>query len=45
MGFMAWLDIPEYVFYVTIVPFFGVGFIYLIIKLGVEPGDFGGGGG
>jgi hypothetical protein len=45
MGFMAWLDIPEYVFYVTIVPFFGVGFSYLTIKLGVEPSDFGGGGG
>ena len=45
MGFMAWLDIPEYVFYVTIVPFFLVGFSYLIIKLGVEPSDFGGGGG
>ena len=45
MGFMAWLDIPEYVFYLPIVPFFGVGLTYLIIKLGVEPSDFGGGGG
>ena len=42
--FFNWLNFPEWVFYVTIIPYFGFGMFYLIIKFGLEPSDFGGGG-
>ena len=41
--FIHWFDPPEYVFYVTVLPFFTVGFIYLFIKTGAEGDEWGGG--
>ena len=41
--FFIWLNFSEWVIYVTMLPYFGIGQLYLTTKFGLEPSGWGGG--